>query len=486
MGDPAGVIGENMNKNNIEMAPALEDKSFFKPRARWRGYVNGEMTDGQDGETFETTNPSNGEILGEVSRFKANDVPGIITGAREGMREWQDMLPGARAETLYRVSRIMQERSREFAVTETLDNGKPIRETRDVDTVLAAEWFFSHAGWADKLKYVGMQNPVPVGLVGAVIPWNFPLLMASWKLAPALAAGCGVILKPAETTPLTAILLADVMKEAGVPAGCVQIVPGYGDMGEAICRADVDKIAFTGSTSVGRKLREIAGGRPITLELGGKGANIIYDDADLDAAVDGIVWSVFYNQGHVCCAGTRLLVQENVYGLVREKLNARLKSIRVGDPMDKNTDMGAINSLAQRKRITDLIQSAEADGAEIVQGSCLDSECYLPPTVIYGVAPSMRVWNEEIFGPVLSVSTFRTAEEAVAMSNHTRYGLANGVWTSDGARANWTASRLRSGVVWINNYNLFDPTAPFGGTKESGWGREGGSFGMRAYLREGN
>lgn len=486
MGDPAGVIGENMNENNIEMAPALEDKSFFKPRDRWRGYVNGEMTDGRDGETFETINPSNGEILGEVSRFKANDVPGIITGAREGVREWQNMLPSARAETLYRVSRIMQERSREFAVTETLDNGKPIRETRDVDTVLAAEWFFSHAGWADKLKYVGMQNPVPVGLVGAVIPWNFPLLMAAWKLAPALAAGCGVILKPAETTPLTAILLADVMREAGVPAGCVQIVPGYGDVGEAICRADVDKIAFTGSTSVGRKLREIAGGRPVTLELGGKGANIIYDDADLDAAVDGIVWSVFYNQGHVCCAGTRLLVQENVYGIVREKLNARLKSIRVGDPMDKNTDMGAINSQAQRGRIIDLIHSAEADGAEIVQGSCLDSECYLPPTVIYGVAPSMRVWNEEIFGPVLSVSTFRTAEEAVMMSNHTRYGLANGVWTSDGARANWTANRLKSGVVWINNYNLFDPTAPFGGTKESGWGREGGSFGMRAYLREGN
>lgn len=471
--------------NNIHMSEAPEDRKFFKPRDRWRGWVNGEWRDGKDGETFETTNPSDGSVLGEVSRFKPNDVPFIIEGARRGMREWQKAAPSERAETLYRVARILQERAREFAVTETLDNGKPIRETRDVDTVLAAEWFFSHAGWADKLRYVGVANPQPVGLVGAVIPWNFPLLMAAWKLAPALAAGCGVILKPAETTPLTALLLAEVLDEAGIPAGCVQITPGYGDLGETICRADVDKIAFTGSTAVGRTLRDVAGGRPITLELGGKGANIIYDDADLDAAVDGIIWSVFYNQGHVCCAGTRLLVQENIMEQVREKLNWRLQSIRVGDPMDKNTDMGAINSSQQRDRIIELTESAVKSGAETHTGTCPTGGFYLPPTVLYGVTPSMRVWNEEIFGPVLSVGTFRTSEEAVAIANHTRYGLANGVWTTDGARANWTASKLRSGVVWINNYNLFDPTAPFGGTRESGWGREGGAFGMRAYLREG-
>lgn len=469
----------------IHMAPAPEDKSFFKPRDRWRGYVNGEMADGADGETFETLNPATGEVIGEVSRFKPNDVPKLIAGARNGMREWQSFKPEERGEVLYRVSRILQERAREFAVTETLDNGKPIRETRDVDTVLAAEWFFSHAGWSDKLKYVGVFNPQPVGLVGAVIPWNFPLLMAAWKLAPALAAGCGVILKPAETTPLTAILLADVLREAGVPAGCVQIAPGFGDLGETLCRADVDKIAFTGSTEVGRVLRGVAGGRPVTLELGGKGANIIFDDADIDAAVDGIIWSVFYNQGHVCCAGTRLLVQENILDVVREKLDERVAKIRVGDPMDKNTDMGAINSAEQRAKILSLRQEAIDSGAEATYGACPENGCYVEPTVLYRVTPSMSVWNEEIFGPVLSVGSFRTAEEAVSIANHTRYGLANGVWTGDGARANWTASKLRSGVVWINNYNLFDATAPFGGTKESGWGREGGALGMRAYLREG-
>ena len=471
---------------SFEYAPAPESRAVVSIKPKYGHFIGGKFVAGS--KHFPTVNPATEEVLSQIALAGKAEVDAAVKAARKAYTTtWSKMSGKERGKYLYRIARIMQERAREFAVLETLDNGKPIRESRDTDIPLAAAHFFYHAGWADKLEYAGLgTSPKPLGVAGQIIPWNFPLLMAAWKLAPALAAGCGVILKPAETTPLTAIMLADVMREAGVPAGCVQIVPGYGDMGEAICRADVDKIAFTGSTSVGRKLREIAGGRPVTLELGGKGANIIYDDADLDAAVDGVVWSVFYNQGHVCCAGTRLLVQENVYGLVREKLNARLKSIRVGDPMDKNTDMGAINSQLQRERIIELTKSAEADGAEIVQGSCLEEGCYLPPTVLYGVAPSMRVWNEEIFGPVLSVSTFRTAEEAVMMANHTRYGLANGVWTSDGARANWTASRLRSGVVWINNYNLFDPTAPFGGTKESGWGREGGSFGMRAYLREGN
>lgn len=446
--------------------------------------MDGSLKESSSGEWFETTNPATSMSLGLVSRFSASDVDSAVAGARRGMALWQEMPPSARAEVLFRTSRILQERAREFAVLETLDNGKTIRETRDIDVPLAAEWFFAHAGWADKLEWLALRNPEPVGVVGAVIPWNFPLLMAAWKLAPALAAGCAVILKPAETTPLTALLLADVLSEAGLPPGCVQILPGFGDLGEAICaHPGVDKIAFTGSTPVGRRLRSIASGRPITLELGGKGANIVFADADIHQAVSGVVKGIFFNQGHVCCAGSRVLVQESILPDFVSLLKERVSRIRTGDPLDKNSEMGAINSLKQKSTIDSYLESAESDGCEIFQGSA-PRGCFTPPTLLLGVEPSMSVFQEEIFGPLASLVSFRTPEEAVQLANHTRYGLANGVWTQDGAKSMWVASKLRSGVVWANTYNLFDPSAPFGGVRESGWGREGGALGMLSYLKE--
>ena len=473
-------------EKQMQYAKALEDRKIAPVREHWLGYINGELAESASGEWFETTNPATGERLGLVSRFGAIDVGRAVAGAQRGMREWQAMKPDARGEVLYRVSRILQERAREFAVLETLDNGKTIRETRDIDVVLAAEWFFSHAGWADKLEWTMVRNAQPVGVVGAVIPWNFPLLMAAWKIAPALAAGCAVVLKPAETTPLTALLLADVLHEAGVPAGCVQILPGFGELGETLCRHQgIEKIAFTGSTRVGKQLRSIAGTRPITLELGGKGANIIYRDADIEQAVEGIVWGIFMNQGHVCCAGSRVLVEESIQDEVLIRLSQRVQKIRVGDPLDKNSDMGAINSRHQLDVVRSYVDSARSEGVHIIQGEAPENGCFFPPTVLTNVEPTSQAFQEEIFGPVVSMSTFRTADEAVQMANHTRYGLAAGVWTQDGARAMWTASKLKAGVVWENTYNLFDPTAPFGGVRESGWGREGGRVGMNAYLKEG-
>lgn len=479
-------MGVTISEGLITYNPAREDASIAPSREHWLGFVNGSLQQSASKEWFETTNPATGTRLGLVSRFSALDVDAAVDGARAGMHSWQQMAPSARAEVLFRTSRILQERAREFAVLETLDNGKTIRETRDIDVPLAAEWFFSHAGWADKLEWSGVRNPEPVGVVAGVIPWNFPLLMAAWKLAPALAAGCAVVLKPAETTPLTALLLADVLTEAGLPAGCVQILPGFGDLGEAICsHPGIDKIAFTGSTPVGRRLRSLAGSRPITLELGGKGANIVFADADLHQAVDGVVKGIFFNQGHVCCAGSRILVQERIHDDFVGLLTSRISHLRCGDPLDKNSEMGAVNSLKQKAIIDSYLESAAIDGCEIVHGSAPDG-CFTPPTLILDVEPSMRVFNEEIFGPVASLVTFRTPEEAVQIANHTRYGLANGVWTQDGARSMWVASRLKSGVVWANTYNLFDPTAPFGGVRESGWGREGGRTGLQAYLKEGS
>ena len=401
------------------------------------------------------------------------------------------MAPQERGKYLFRIARIMQERAREFAVLETMDNGKPIRETRDIDVPLAAAHFFYHAGWADKLKYAGAgDNPRPHGVVGQIIPWNFPLLMLAWKVAPALATGNTVVLKPAETTPLTALLFAEVCQQAGLPAGVVNIVTGDGATGSALVNhPDIDKIAFTGSTGVGKGIaRAIAGtGKSATLELGGKGANIVFDDSPIDQTVEGIVSGIFFNQGHVCCAGSRLLVQENVHDELIEKLKRRISQIRVGDPLDKNTDLGAINSAAQLARIKEISSSGDAEGAHRWSPECTLPEkgFWYPPTIFTGVTQANRIAQEEIFGPVLSVLTFRTPQEAIDKANNTPYGLSAGVWTEKGSRILWAAKQLKAGVIWANTFNKFDPASPFGGYKESGWGREGGRHGLAAYLKGG-
>jgi aldehyde dehydrogenase (NAD+) len=393
-----------------------------------------------------------------------------------------------RAKYLYRIARIIQERAREFAVLESLDNGKPIRESRDVDVPLAAAHFFHHAGWADKLEYAGLgPSPRPLGVAGQIIPWNFPLLMAAWKLAPALATGNTCVLKPAETTPLTALLLAEVCQQADLPAGVVNIVTGAGDTGAAVAaHPGLDKVAFTGSTEVGKAiLRELSGtGRRLTLELGGKAANIVFDDAPVDQAVEGIVNGIFFNQGEVCCAGSRLLVQESVLDLVVERLKRRLATLRLGDPLDKNTDIGAINSAAQLERIRSLSDTGDAEGAERWSPACTLPErgYWFPPTIFTGVSQSHRIAREEIFGPVLAVLSFRTPQEAVTKANNTPYGLSAGIWTEKGSRILWMAQRLRAGVVWANTFNRLDPASPFGGYKESGFGREGGRHGLAAYV----
>jgi len=398
-------------------------------------------------------------------------------------------MPGSeRAKNLFRIARNIQERARELAVLETLDNGKPIRESRDVDLPLVAAHFFYYAGWADKLGYAGLgPNPRPLGVAAQVIPWNFPLLMLAWKVAPALACGNTVVLKPAETTPLTALLFAEICLQAELPPGVVNIITGAGDTGAAlVAHPGVDKVAFTGSTEVGRQIaRQVAGtGKRLTLELGGKAANIVFEDAPIDQAVEGVVNGIFFNQGHVCCAGSRLLVQESIEAEFLEALRRRVGTLRLGDPLDKNTDIGAINSARQLAKITELAASGEAEGAVRWSPACTLPEkgYWFPPTIFTGVAQSHRIAREEIFGPVLSVLTFRTPEEAVAKANNTPYGLSAGIWTEKGSRILWMAERLRAGVVWANTYNRFDPTAPFGGYKESGYGREGGRHGLEAYL----
>ncbi len=399
------------------------------------------------------------------------------------------MAPSERGKYLYRIARIMQERAREFAVLETMDNGKPIRETRDVDIPLAAAHFFYHAGWADKLEHAGVgHNPKPYGVVGQIIPWNFPLLMLAWKIAPALATGNTVVLKPAETTPLTALLFAQVCQQAELPAGVVNIVTGDGATGAAIVNhPGISKIAFTGSTDVGKLIaRSVAGtGKGLTLELGGKGANIVFEDAPLDETVEGIINGIFFNQGHVCCAGSRLLIQENIQDELLEKLKRRMSQIRLGDPLDKNTDLGAINSREQLEKITELALSGDAEGAERFSAACSipAKGFWYPPTFFTGVTQAHRIAREEIFGPVLSVISFRTPQEAIEKANNTPFGLSAGVWTDKGSRILWTAKHLRAGVIWANTFNKFDPASPFGGYKESGWGREGGRHGLAAYLK---
>jgi aldehyde dehydrogenase (NAD+) len=398
------------------------------------------------------------------------------------------MRPAARAKYLYRIARIIQERARELAVLESLDNGKPIRESRDVDIPLVAAHFFYYAGWADKLEYAGVgDDPQPWGVAGQVIPWNFPMLMLAWKIAPALAAGNTVVLKPAETTPLTALAFAEICQQADLPPGVVNIVTGAGRTGQALVEHEgVDKVAFTGSTEVGRAIAKAVAGsdKAVTLELGGKAANIVFEDAPIDQTIEGIVNGIFFNQGHVCCAGSRLLVQESVYDEVLSRLKRRMGTLRVGDPLDKNTDIGAINSSAQLAKIRELSQIGEDEGAERWSPECeLPPQGYwFPPTVFTGVSQAHRIAREEIFGPVLSVLTFRTPAEAVEKANNTPFGLSAGIWTDKGSRILWMANQLRAGVVWANTFNRFDPTSPFGGYKESGYGREGGRHGLEAYL----
>jgi aldehyde dehydrogenase (NAD+) len=469
-------------------APAPESASLANLEPAYRPFIDGTFVDG-GGEPLKTLNPATEEVLAEVGTASAEDVDRAVAAARRAYEQVWGPMPGAeRAKYLFRIARVVAERARELAVLETLDNGKPIRESRDVDVPTASAHLFHHAGWADKLGYAGLgPDPRPVGVVGAVIPWNFPLLMAAWKIAPALACGNTIVLKPAETTPLTALVLAGIAADAGLPPGVLNVVPGAGGVGAALVAHDgVDKVAFTGSTDVGKQIqRRLAGtGRRLTLELGGKAANIVYDDAPLDQAVDGVVDGIFFNQGHVCCAGSRLLVQESIADEFEALLHARIETLRVGDPLDKNTDVGAINSRVQLERIVDLAAAGDAEGATRWTSPCPLPErgLFFPPTVFSGVEQTMRVAREEIFGPVLSVLTFRTPDEAVAKANNTPYGLSAGIWTEKGSKALWTAQRVRAGVVWTNTFNRFDPTAPFGGYRESGFGREGGRAGLEAYL----
>ncbi|WNV90698.1 aldehyde dehydrogenase family protein [Umezawaea sp. Da 62-37] len=471
-----------------EYAPAPESRDIANLKPSYKMFVDGKFVEGS-GEPLKTINPGTEEVLAEVSTASPSDVDTAVKAARRAYDRVWGRMPGAeRAKYIYRIARLIQERSRELAVLESLDNGKPIRESRDVDVPTAAAHFFYHAGWADKLPYAGYgPDPKPLGVAGQVIPWNFPLLMAAWKIAPALATGNTVVLKPAETTPLTALVLAEIIQQADLPPGVVNILPGAGDIGAALVEhADVNKIAFTGSTEVGKLIqRQLAGtGKKLTLELGGKAANIVFDDAPIDQAVEGIVNGIFFNQGHVCCAGSRLLLQESIAEEFLEKLRARVSTLRVGDPLDKNTDVGAINSREQLTRIQELAAVGEAEGAQRWTSACPlpDKGFYFAPTVFSGVSQAMRIAREEIFGPVLSVLTFRTPDEAVAKANNTPYGLSAGIWTDKGSRILWAAQKMRAGVVWANTFNRFDPTAPFGGYQESGFGREGGRAGLEAYL----
>jgi aldehyde dehydrogenase (NAD+) len=472
----------------FEYAPAPESRAIVDIAPSYGLFIDGEFREASDGKVFKTVSPSSEEVLSEVAQANVEDVDAAVKAARRAFSTWS-ALPGAeRAKYLFRIARIIQERSRELAVLESLDNGKPIRESRDADLPLVAAHFFYYAGWADKLEHAGFgPDPRPLGVAGQVIPWNFPLLMLAWKIAPALACGNTVVLKPAETTPLSALFFADICRQAGLPKGVVNIITGDGSTGaELVAHPGIDKVAFTGSTEVGKAIaRTVAGtDKKLTLELGGKAANIVFDDAPIDQAVEGIVNGIFFNQGHVCCAGSRLLVQESVQDELLDALKRRMATLRVGDPLDKNTDIGAINSPEQLARIRALAETGEAEGAERWAPACeLPSSGYwFAPTLFTGVTQAHRIAREEIFGPVLSVLTFRTPAEAVEKANNTPYGLSAGIWTEKGSRILWMADKLRAGIVWANTFNKFDPASPFGGYKESGFGREGGRHGLEAYL----
>ena len=475
--------------SEFDYASAPESKAIANIASNYGLFIGGKFIEPKQGKSFNTFNPATEEFLSKIGYADKTDIDAAVKSARLAYtRVWSKMPAKERGKYLYRIARIMQERAREFAVVETLDNGKPIRESRDTDIPLAAAHFFYHAGWADKLEYAGFGNkPKPLGVVGQIIPWNFPLLMLAWKIAPALAAGNTVVLKPAETTPLTALLFAQVCQQAGVPEGVVNIVTGDGVTGAALVNhPDVNKIAFTGSTDVGKAIaRSIsATKKTATLELGGKAANLVFEDAAIDEAVEGIVNGIFFNQGHVCCAGSRLIVQENVADEILEKLKKRMSLIRVGDPMDKNTDLGAINSKEQLNKIHEISNSGDAEGANRWSPEVkLPTKGYwYPPTIFTGVSQSHRIAREEIFGPVLSVLTFRTPSEAIEKANNSMYGLSAGIWSDKGSKILWAARQLKAGVIWSNTFNKFDPASPFGGYKESGWGREGGRHGLAGYL----
>ena len=480
-----------MTNTNFEYAPAPESTSVVTIEPSYDLYIGGKFVPSKKGARFETINPANEKVLSLVTNATEADVDRAVKAAATAFRSWSKLSGAERGKYLYRIARILQERAREFAVLETMDNGKPIRETRDIDIPLAAAHFFYHAGWADKLEYSGVKNPAPHGVVGQIIPWNFPLLMLAWKIAPALATGNTVVLKPAETTPLTALLFAQVCEQADLPQGVVNIITGDGSTGASLVNhPGIQKIAFTGSTEVGKLIaRSVAGTKKaLTLELGGKGANIIFEDAPIDETVEGIINGIFFNQGHVCCAGSRLLVQENIKNEVLDKLKRRMSLIRVGDPLDKNTDLGAINSRAQLMKIEELTESGVAEGANRWSPECRLPEkgFWFPPTFFTEVSQAHRIAREEIFGPVLSVITFRTPSEAIEKANNTPYGLSAGIWTDKGSRILWSAKELKAGVIWANTFNKFDPASPFGGYKESGWGREGGRHGLAAYLKGGH
>jgi aldehyde dehydrogenase (NAD+) len=472
-----------------EYAPSLEATDHFKLASRYNHFIGGKFVEPHSKKWFPTINPATEETLAEVAEADAQDVDRAVVEARRAYdKVWRKLAPSERSKYIFRIARLIQEKARALAVVETMNGGKPIKESRDIDVPLAAAHFFYYAGWADKLEYAfPNRNVSPVGVAGQIIPWNFPLLMAAWKLAPALAAGNTVVLKPAETTPLTAMLLAEILQEAELPPGVVNIINGAGATGAAlVSHDDVDKIAFTGSTEVGKRIqRALAGkGTKLTLELGGKAPNIVFEDAPLDQAIEGIINGIYFNQGHVCCAGSRLFVQESVVEPVIRKLRERIGTLRVGNPLDKNTDVGAINSRAQLEKIQELVDSGVEEGAEMVQTQCTlpTRGFWFAPTFFINVAQSSRIAQEEIFGPVLSVLTFRTAEEALEKANNTPYGLSAGVWTEKGSRILKMASKLRAGVIWANTYNKFDPASPFGGFKESGFGREGGLHGLSPYV----
>jgi aldehyde dehydrogenase (NAD+) len=471
-----------------QYSPAPESTDVVSIRDTYDLYIGGDWVAPKSGECLKTINPATEEVLAAVSVAGEADVDAAVSAAADAFPRWQKLKPSERAKYIFRIARLMQERSRELSVLETMNGGKPIKESRDVDVPLAAAQFFYHAGWADKLEFAfAGKKARSLGVAGQIIPWNFPLLMLSWKIAPALATGNTVVLKPAETTPLTALLFAEICEQAEIPPGVVNIITGAGATGAALVRHPrVDKVAFTGSTEVGKDIqRAIAGtGKHLSLELGGKAANVVFDDAPLDQTVEGVINGIFFNQGHVCCAGSRLIVQESIAERLLDKLKNRLQTLRLGDPLDKNTDIGAINSREQLNKIKQLVDAGLSEGAEMYQAPCELPQrgFWFPPTVFTGVAASHRIAREEIFGPVLSVLTFRTAEEAVEMANNTPFGLSAGVWTEKGSRILWMADRLRAGVVWANTFNRFDPASPFGGYKESGFGREGGRHGLEAYV----
>lgn len=473
-----------------EYSESIESSSIVKIAPKYNLFINGKFVAPKSGKYFPTINPATEQKIADVAEANEADVDAAVSAARTAYNKVWSKLPGKeRAKYIYRIARLIQDRARELAVLESIDGGKPIRESRDVDVPLAASHFFYYAGWADKLDYAFPGRKLkPLGVAGQVIPWNFPLLMAAWKLAPALACGNTVVLKPAETTPLTSLFLAQILQEAELPDGVVNIVTGAGASGAAVvAHTDVNKVAFTGSTGVGKRIQQaLAGsGKKMTLELGGKAANIIFEDAALDQAIEGIVNGIYFNQGHVCCAGSRLLVQESIHDTVVKKLFRRLQTLRVGNPLDKNTDIGAINSKMQLNKICELADSGVAEGAVMHQkaGKLPDKGFWFQPTFFTNVTPSSRIAREEIFGPVLSVMTFRTPEEAIEKANNTPYGLSAGIWTDKGSKAMMMANALRAGVVWINTFNKFDPTSPFGGYKESGYGREGGKQGLLDYCK---